>query len=293
MNFIDIIFVLFFIATLYGGYKRGLLQELYDLGEIIVTVVISFLLKDLAAKYIVNAIDFRTLLKLNIPKDVYDITLSFVSTTIGFTIVFLVVTIILKLVITISMKNGLIPSRTDNYNFGGSIISGLKTILFFTVVAFILSFSPLINKPQIYEGSVLLKPLLQLNQPLYNARTELVKIIEDTRSLTQAISKEGELTNTKEIVTILKDIKSNALITDDMIASTSKAFIKNKEPIALTEEQVDTFKVNIKADEKFPLLQSLYDEKIVTEELIVKVLEANDITGITKEDITDIFKKGE
>ena len=293
MNFIDLLLIVFFLASLHGGYKRGMLQEIYDLISIVVTIFLSFILKGIAAKYVILAFDYKEIFHLNIEQGLYDIVIGMISIPLGFTFVFFVFTIIFKIVITILMKNGIIPTRTDKFNAVGSVISGLKMLVFFTVVAFLVSFTPLINKPEFYNNSLFLKPILQLNKPLYDARNELVKIIDDTKKLTAAMNNAGGLNDTKEIVAVLKDIKSNTLITDDMIASTSKALINNKEPIVLSKDQVDTFKENIKTDEKFPLLQSLYDEKIVTEELIIKVLEANEISGITKEDITDIFKKGE
>ena len=290
MNIVDIILLLLFASSIFFGYRRGLLHELYDLGALLITLLLAFLLRGIATNYLNTYINFKAIFHLKIDDAMYQLIMNFLGTILGFTYAFILLWIVIKMVILILIKEKIIPIRTENYNWGGSIISFLKAVLLATIIAFTLSFSFLIKQDGIYENSLMAKPLLELNGPLNRARNNVVQIYEDAKSLSDIVKVQGSLTDSKEIIDVIKSVKNNPIITDELIIEVSKTAIKNDKIIDMSNLNIEQFKTNLKQDSNYPILKTLYDEKVITNDLIYKILEANKITGITKENIQTIFE---
>lgn len=290
MNIVDLVLIIFLSISIFIGYKKGTLKEIYDLIALAITLLFSFLLMNKVSIYMYKNIDIRSIFNIKMEDNMYEMLISFIGPLIGFTIVFIIVWLILKITIFVLIRNIRIPERTIRHNWIGSVIAAAKTIFFFTVIAFTLSFSFLTNYSTLYEDSLFSKPLLKMNPPLYNSRNNIVKIYDDIQTLNKIMQTQGSLTDSTEIVDLIKSIKENPIINDKMIIEVSKTTINNKTEIDLTNFDVDQFRINLQKDEKYPLLKTLYDEKIITDDLVIKVLEANNVNGLTEEDIKNIFK---
>lgn len=289
MNIVDLVLIIYIGSSIYFGYKKGLLRELYDLAALVIALVMAYFLKGTMTNYLNTYFDFNKIFKLDIEQSLYQMLLNITGTLIGFTYAFILIFILYKIIFFLLMKRKIIKIKSKKYNWGGSIISFLKAFIFATVIVFNLSFAFLVNYGFLYEESLLAKPILHLNPPLYKTSNNIIQIYKDAQSLSDIVKLQGSLTDSKEIIAVLRNVMNNPLITDELIIEASKTAINNDKEVNVSNIDIVEFKTNFKEQSNYPVFKAMYGEKLIDDDLIYKILKANQISGITKEEVHTIF----
>ena len=295
MNIIDLSLIVMLIIAGVVGYYRGFLKELYGLIILILSVVIAFLLKDVAYNISASQFDIGKMFDLNIAYSLSSVISKMIGPTLGFITILGICLTIFPIIKFILIKAKVIPYNNEKYKYLGIIISSLKTIFLFTVLAFILSFTTFVPGLNIYNDSKFLKPILKINPILNNISNNIHGLYSNFGSLNEKLNNYNNnpsQENIDQLVGSFKEMKESGVLTDDIIVDTSTALIGNTENnIDLSGRDFTEFKQAINESEYYPLIKEFYDEQILTPDLIVKIADANNVSGITEDNVKSLFQQ--
>ncbi len=288
MNFIDVIIILYLLIAGYIGYKRGFFKELYSILIVILSILFSFLTANIVGRLVLNMINLEGI------KDnqAYGLLENQLASYIGLIVSYFLIYFILKLVVAILIKKKILPTNLEYFRYGGTIIHILETLFTISIMGFVLSFGSYINQDY-YSRSLLIKPIYRLNFPLYNYGIKLHEIIDNGIDIANRIDQYREdpsqlFTDPKSTETI-KLLYETGIINDDLIVESSKELFKNtnSEEVKLNKKDLN----KLQADEKFQYFKNLYDEGVVTEKLLRRIVTENNLTNFDIDGLIELLEE--
>lgn len=298
MNIVDIVLIVILVIAGLMGYFRGFLKELYGLIILVLSILLALIFQGMSHGSLTSSFNFSETFNLSLPPGVLDIILNIVGPMFGFITVLGIGLTIFPIIKFILIKTKVIPKKLDKYRYLGVAIAAFKTIFIYTVIAFLFSFTDFIPNVTIYDDSLFLKPLLSVDPPLEKISNNIHNLYTDVTTLNEKMNNFKENPNPQnvsEVVDTLKDIKESGLLTDDMIVDTSGILLDELSKdesvdINLSDTDFESFKISLNQSEYYPIMKGLFDEGVITESLIEKIVEANNITGVNASSISDLFK---
>ena len=279
MNIIDLVFIFVMIFSAFIGYKRGFMKEVYTTGVLILSILFSYeaqqiIMNNLQSNFTIS-IEEAGFLNGLLSSIFGDLVLPII---IGFG-TFIVIFIFLHLIVFILTNMHILPKKIPVPRIFGSMINVTRNIFFFTFFAFSISLTTMIPDSQydFYTDSMFMKPLLELNQPLFTFSDNLKSMYDN---ITDLASLDSPLDDPEKLVDVLIEAKENDFITDDMIVETINIALDQSQEIDLSEIDITSFDEVIKAGEYYDLVKRLYDAEIINENVISEVIDQNNIKGI-------------
>lgn len=275
MSYIDILIVMLIIATGFIGYKNGLFKELYNLIIIMLALLLSFIFQHSIGTIVINNININSLVNNQLFVFFEDSIVNYI----GFFVAYLIIYLILKVLTYILIRRNILPNNREFFRYGGAIINVIEALFMISVLGFLLSFGLYINIYQ-YRDSFLLKKIYKLNYPLYSYGNKLHTIIGNLNNISNKISEYKEdpniLLTDEDSVETIKLLFETGIINEDFVVEGSKVLFKN-----INKNEIDFSIINfveVKNNEKFKQFKDLYREDIITEKLLRRIVEENDLT---------------
>ncbi len=276
MNYIDLIIILVLIMATYIGYKNGLFRKLYNLMIILISIVLSFIFQYSVGTIVFNLFSNHELLQ----NELFILFKDKIINLIGFFIAYLVIYIILKIIVYILVRRKILSNDKERFKILGSIINVIETLVIISVVGFLLSFATYININH-YEETLLLKLIYRINIPLYSygekTKTIMDNFISISRKINEFQMEPNKLLADEETIETIKLLFETEVIDEDIVVQGSKILLKDIE-----QQNIDFSKINfeeVKGSEEFNNFKKLYDEDIITENILRRIVEENNLIG--------------
>jgi len=276
LNYIDLIIILVLIMATYIGYKNGLFRKLYNLMIILISIVLSFIFQYSVGTIVFNLFSNHELLQ----NELFILFKDKIINLIGFFIAYLVIYIILKIIVYILVRRKILSNDKERFKILGSIINVIETLVIISVVGFLLSFATYININH-YEETLLLKLIYRINIPLYSygekTKTIMDNFISISRKINEFQMEPNKLLADEETIETIKLLFETEVIDEDIVVQGSKILLKDIE-----QQNIDFSKINfeeVKGSEEFNNFKKLYDEDIITENILRRIVEENNLIG--------------
>jgi uncharacterized membrane protein required for colicin V production len=286
---LDLLFLLIIIISCIVGYYKGFFIELYSLIKIIISLLLTYIINNLLGLHILGNITIKGC-------KYGDLLSKYLMPILSGILLYIIIYIIVSIVINNLIKKNKIPSDKNKYKLFGILISLLKTIFYLTFVSFFLSFTTLVDDFNVYKNTSIVPVFLKINPVLYRLSDSVKDLYDNAIETAKIMSKIDEIEelDDKQVDTI-KSLFKNDLITEDILVESSKTIFNNMD---IDREEINNDNIDVKEvkeevqDEKlYPVLKDLYDEKVLTDDLIIQILKENNINNIDKEDINYIFNE--
>ena len=287
-----VIIALIFLAGLIG-YAKGFFKELYNLIALILAALLAYFLRDFFVDFLFSNISLG-----DIPESISNIVKEVISPFLMSVILFINIFLLIRITVFILIKTNVLPDE-KKYRLLGSLINVVITTFFLTFMIFPFSFTSLLendlSKYDLYSDSNLSQLLLSANPPLKNLSDDIKKLyvsgIELAKSF-QTIDSIDDLSDDQ--IDIIKEFAKNSKVAEELVVEASKPlFDKIKEEgveLNFGDVPFDELDEAFKEGEYYDTLKELYDENIITDSMITRIIEENDIQGINSEDIINLFK---
>lgn len=286
---IDLIFILIIIISCIVGYYKGFFTELYSLIKIIISLLLTYIINDLLGIHILG--------NLTIKGCKYGALLSkYFMPILSAIFLYIIIYIISSIIINNLIKKDKLPNDKNKLRPIGIFISFLKATFYLTFISFFLSLTTLVDDFNVYKNTSIVPIFLKVNPVLSNLSSNVKDLYDNAIETAKIINKidEIESLDDKQVDTI-KSLFENDLITDEILVESSKTVFNN---LNIDTEEINKENIDIKevkeeiTDEKlYPVLKDLYDEDVLTDDLIIEILKENNVNNIDKEDINYIFSE--
>jgi uncharacterized membrane protein required for colicin V production len=267
MIWVDLIILILILITGYIGYRNGFLKELYNLVIFSLSMLFAFLLKSFGGKIIIDNIN------ININEPVFLFFKTKIANTVGMFVTFIIFYLLFKIIFAILKKKEIIVVDKNFFPYGGMVINVFEVIFLISIIGFTTSFMQYLNV-HYFENSLLLKSFYRLNYSLYSYGNELHTIIRNGIEISNNIDQYDdldELLNDPKVKEILESLFETGIIDEDLIVEGSKEFLKKYDINQINiEEYKDT--------EIFKIIKDLYKENIITEQLLRRIVDENNLT---------------
>lgn len=288
MNYLDLVIIVILLLSIFIGYKKGFLKEFYNLIIMILAILFGSLFKNIFGNLVINLIPNNDI-KSN---QAFQMFKSIIIPAIGVIIAYIIFYIILKIIIVILIKRKVLPVNKEFLRYGGIFIALVETLFILSALFFSLSFLSYANIDY-YDKSLLAKPILMLDPPLYRLSNKLHIIIDNTLDMMKNTSKyktdpNAIFTDPKSIETI-ELLFETGILNEKTLIESSKELLKNVDSNKLKLNEINFDE--IKNTEQFTYFKNLYKKDIINDDLIRKLVEENNLAGLDVEKLINALKE--